>query len=118
MKERMLFARSKSPTNKKGCIKSPETRRRISETVKKRWTEGVYEGSKNTLLLKGHTNYRKREHDKEVAKLVERLTREGHALVFADLKGYERPDIITFHDSKVHIWDVKLNRETVYKRIE
>lgn len=113
-RKRMLKARLDSPTIKRGSTKSPETRKRISETVKQRWEEGCFRNSEKCLFRNQHNKTIKKKHDAELKKLIEQLVQEGHELIFADLPLHSRPDAITFYNGEVHSWDVKLGHPTLH----
>ncbi len=114
MKARMLKARRKSPTVRKGVPKSLETKRKISETVKQRWKEGYFRNSEKYHWRNGRNRVIKKEHDEKLTRLVKRVRLKGHTIIFVDMKKHERPDLITFYKGEVHKWDVKLHKKTIH----
>lgn len=91
-------------------VRTEEERKKISESVKKVWRERpeVFKNSVGTRFSNpGIRKKWKEVHDDAVIEFAKSLESNGNIVVFMDVKGEERPDIISFDGTRVHHYDLK-----------
>ena|SRR6266699_6807510 len=86
---------------RKGAHQSTESREKISQAVKKQ----RFEGRVKWVSI----NAARTEHDLLVKSLVNCLPAIGAKVLWADLPGQKRPDIVYYLNGEVVFEDIKLN---------